>query len=234
MADFWRAEKVTCSRELHAEGYSTVRAVSLALEPGTITVLGGSAGCGKNLLLRLMGLMETPDAGEVFLHGLAISGLPEDARLSLRNRHFGFVFAEPFLLNTFSVLENVAMPLFKISGLGLEAARQPILEMLDFVGFAHAAATPVQELTLPEQQKISLARALVNRPQILLVENGGDQLTGGDLAAFTALLVQAHQTFGTTILVTAAHRHWLPGAHRLLEMMDGEIVADSRAPTTFI
>lgn len=229
MDDFWRAEKVTCSRELRADSLSRVRAVSLALEPGTITMLGGPAGSGKNLLLRLCGLLETPDAGEVFLHGQPTRALPDEARLALRNRHCGFVFAEPFLLNTLSVLENVAMPLFKISGLSFEAARAPITEMLTFVGLTHSADLPAEQLPHAGQQKISLARALINRPDILLVENLGERLPQRDLAEFAALLMQAQQTFGTTILATAEHRAVWPEAPRYLEMAGGEIAAESRA-----
>src|SRR5947208_8510900 len=120
MSELLRAENVGCSRGLRAEGASSVRDVSIGIEPRTVNVLCGPEGCGKNLLLRLLGLLEMPDAGRIFLHETSTAELAENVRLDLRNRRFGFVFAEPFLLHTFSVVENVAMPLFKISGTGLE------------------------------------------------------------------------------------------------------------------
>src|SRR2546426_697944 len=110
------AANVSCQRSLRAESPSRVRRVSLAVEAGTWCVLHGVEGCGKNLLLRLLGLLETPDSGEVFVRGAPTRALDEAARLELRNRVFGYVFAEPFLLDTFLVAENVAMPLFKIGG----------------------------------------------------------------------------------------------------------------------
>src|SRR5438067_9580873 len=187
--NFLSARGVSCQRTLHSAKASRVRDVSLAIEVGTLNVLWGGEGCGKNLLLRLLGLLEAPDRGDVFLHGASTRALDEPARLELRNRHFGFVFNEPFLLDSFSVTENVAMPLFKISGAKVEEARKHVEQLLEFVGLRAQAQLGVGALSLLDQQKVSLARALVNQPEIVIVENASARFSEHELMAFSEIML---------------------------------------------
>lgn len=219
--DFLRASAVSCERLLGGGAPSRVRALSLSIRPGALTLLRGGAGSGKNLALRLLGLLETPDAGEVYLRGTPTRALPDAARVEMRNRHFGFVFSEPFLLEGLSIAENIAMPLFKISGTGVEEARARTERLLGFAGLNGGGAAA--GLAPLEQQKVSLARALAHSPEIVLVENVDARLAGGELAEFIALLRAARGAFGVTVIASATAADAVPDAECAFTFSDGAI-----------
>jgi predicted ABC-type transport system involved in lysophospholipase L1 biosynthesis ATPase subunit len=223
------------ARILELEGVSCAPAdapalcgISLVFAPGTFTVLQGG---GNNWLLRVLGLLETPDTGDVRLHGAGTRHLAPDARDALRNRHFGFLFAQPFLLPAFSAIENVAMPLFKISGLGSDEARPRVNELLDFVGATAFAQTPVEQLALPEQHCVALARALSNEPDVLIVENIDATFLDGEPSLFARLLRRAVTERGVTVVASAATRK-LSVADRVIEIEDGCVHRDTPAALT--
>lgn len=216
---------MSCAREAGAR----LDDVSLVFETGSVTGLCGPEGCGKNLLLRLLGLWEVPDRGGIYLHEERVDALGEEARLALRNQHFGFVFAEPFLLNNLSVIENVAMPLLKIGGATLEHARARTVESLEFFKLAALSESPVGALAFADQRQVSLARALANRPEILLVENAD-----APPEAFAKSLVRANETFGVTVIFTAAGCGRTRTAHRSIELSGGRILRDFPQPAAFI
>lgn len=225
------ANAVSCARALGSPHRppAHVRDVSLAIEAGTLNVVFGETGCGKNLLLRLLGLLEVPDAGDVLLRGASTRALEEAARIDLRNRCFGFVFAEPFLLDSFSVAENVAMPLFKISGAEVREARDHTERMLEFVGLRDSAPRSIEMLPLPDRRKVSLARALAHQPEILLVEDADAGLGGGgELGDWMALLRRTRAELGMTVLLSAGRADAVPEPDRTLGMRDGIIFDDSR------
>jgi ABC-type lipoprotein export system ATPase subunit len=223
------AERLTCAKTLAREP-SRVRNISVAFEARTFSLLHGPAGCGKNLLLRLLGLLEIPDAGDVLLHGAPTRLATNTERAMLRSRHYGFLFAQPFLLPSFSPLENVAMPLFKISAVSADEARPRLDAALAFAGAADLAWTPVDELSLLDQQRIALARALVNRPDILIAENVDAGLGGGELLQIGDLFRRAPAEFGATVLATASGAALAPLAGRVIEIAGGEIRSDSQPP----
>ena len=145
---------------------------------------------------RFAGLLEAPPAGEVLIQGSATRDLGEEARTDLRTQRMGFAFAAPFLLGSFSVIENVAMPLFKVSHVSPEEARRRTEAILDFVGLAEAAEVPVHELTVPAQYHVAIARGLVNEPAVLMVENLDGVLVGEELEQYAGLLRRAAAVYG--------------------------------------
>lgn len=211
-----------------------LRGVSIAIEAGRFTLLSGPAGCGARLLLRILGLLERPDSGEVWFDGQPLyAGRLDDAGLvELRNRAFGFVFAEPFLLDSFSVAENVAMPLFKISGFNIEQARARTAQVLDFAGLAGAADCACAELSALDHHKVSLARALANAPRVLIAEEAGLQLLPDDFRDFAALLRAAPGSLGVAVIATSPAGAGLLGPDRELCLEEGAIVADSHPLST--
>ncbi len=214
---------VSCARN---EGGS-VRAVSTSFAPGRFHILRGDAEGGRDLLLRVIGLLQPPDEGEVLVLGKPTRGLPEEARAEVRTQRFGFVFAAPFLLTAFSVIENVAMPLFKISHVSPEEARRRTSALLDFVGLAEAAEVAVDELTLRAQYQVAVARGLVNEPSFLIVEQLDGVLTGEDLRGFMEVLHRVGETFGTTIIASASPSFVPAAGDRVIEIADGMIAFDS-------
>jgi ABC-type lipoprotein export system ATPase subunit len=146
-----------------------VHDVSLDFEEARVHGITGPTGSGKTLLMHLLGLLDDPDFGEIELFGQRVSPAPDEHRREVRNSVFGYVFANPCLLPSFTVAENVAMPLFRISGADEHAAQQRVSELLDVVGIEHLANEPAASIGVDEQFLAALARALVHRPRILLL-----------------------------------------------------------------
>ena len=185
---------------------SAIEIPALSIAPGTVTMLAGPAGCGKNLLLRVLGLLEAPDKGEVIFEGEATAGLREEERGQLRSHRCGYVFDSPFLLPAFTVIENIAMPLFKICSMEAEEARDRTEEMLNFAGLQHVATT--RDISPAIQQRVALARALAAHPAALFVENLQLDVAGAD--DFRELLLRAAEKFNVAVIVSLVS----PGAAR--------------------
>jgi ABC-type lipoprotein export system ATPase subunit len=198
--------------------------VSLGIGRGEFTLLCGDAGSG--LLLRILGLLERPDSGEVWLEEQATGPMADAARVDLRNRQFGFLFAEPFLLDSFCVAENVAMPLFRIACLEIEQARMRTAEVLEFAGLAAAADAGVADLSRLDQHKVSLARALAIAPRLLIAEDMGLHLPEAELRAFAELLRSVPDRLGISVIATSPAGD-IFAADRRIRIERGVIVGDS-------
>ena len=216
--------KVSCERAIGSP--TRVLDLTTEFEPATMTVLFGKVGCGKNLLLRLLALMETPDRGEVAIQGESTLDWDEAKRSDFRSHHFGFVFEAPFLLPSFNMIENIAMPLFKLTGILPENAREHTDRVLEFVGMTQCAETSAERLPQWAQLRISLARALVINPVAVFVENPDAVLKNDELIDFLNLLDEARRAFGCCILLTAATRDLAAFGSRAIEMADGAIIRD--------
>jgi lipoprotein-releasing system ATP-binding protein len=155
---------------------SLVDDLSLAFEPGTLTSLFGPDGCGKGLLLNLLGLLEPPDRGTIQVLDHLPLQMSDGDRCELRNELFGFLFDSPCLLPSFSVAENVAMPLFRICGGDARSARERTMEVLDFCGLRKDEGTLSGRLDASAQSRTALARALVHRPAILIAISPRDPM----------------------------------------------------------
>jgi lipoprotein-releasing system ATP-binding protein len=212
----------------HRSPPGELRGVSLGIEAGVFTLLSGGAESGAGALLRVLGLLERADGGEVWIETQATSGLDDGARMELRNRVYGFLFAEPFLLDSFSVAENVAMPLFKIACLDLEQARARTAEVLGFTGLGAAADVTVSELAEVDQQRVALARALAIGPRVLIAENVGMHLGADEVRDFAALLRLVPETLGITLIATSPAAADVLAADREVRLEKGVIVGDSQ------
>jgi len=211
-----------------SEASSCVRDVSLSIQTKTLNLLCGDAQSGAGLLLRLLGLLDAPDKGGIFFRDEEMAALAEDFRAELRTRHFGFLFAQPFLLPSFSVAENVAMPLFKLSDAGPDEAQRRTEGMLAFTGMGNFAESSVGDLTIVQQHRVSLARALVNQPEILIIEDVDAEMAGDGLASFLETIRRASTEFGTTVILTARERELARFTDRIIEVADGVICRDSQ------
>ena len=201
--------------------------VSAEFAPGRVHLLLGAAGGESSALLRVLGLLDLPETGEVLVEGRPTRELDDEARAGLRAQRFGFVFAAPFLLGSFSVIENVAMPLFKISQVGPEEARRRTERLLAFTEMSDAAEAAIDDLTLRAQYHVAVARGLANEPAILIVENLDGTLAGEELAGFAALLRRVPAEFGATVIATASPAFAVEKEDRVLELARGVIVRDS-------
>ena len=209
-----------CSRPLWRAGASHVRGITAEFESGKFHAIRGGEGCGKNLLLHLLGLLEQPDAGEVwFAHTQATSLTPAE-RDALRLKNFGFLFPAWALLPSLSVLENIAFPVIK-AGIGDEPHQAELtLRALQFCGLERAADLAVSELGPELQAVAAFARAIAHRPRVLVAESPAAE------DVLVPLARRAVDEFGLTVVWSAR-----PGsaadlaADRALPMADGQIAA---------
>jgi len=215
---------VTCIRNEDAP----LREITLSFAAACFHVVLGEQQSGKHVLLRLLGLLESPDAGDVILSGIPVRSLTAESQADLRARRFGFVFAAPFLLSSFSVIENVAMPLFKVSQVSPEEARRRTEEILAFVGMSDFAEASVDDLSIDAQYRAALARGLVHEPPILLVQELDSTLAGDELCRFTDLLRRASEEFGATVVATGSPALPCKPSDRILEIAGGLIQRDSQ------
>jgi lipoprotein-releasing system ATP-binding protein len=209
---------IVCKREP-----ATLRVPHATFGRGIVHLLVGDVDSGHELFLRVLGLLEEPDAGEVWLEGEPVRGLSEDARLRLRERRIGFVFAAPFLLPAFTVIENVAMPLFKVSEVDPAEARRRSDVLLEFAGLLDVAEVPCAELGPLAQHRVALARALVNEPGALLIEGLDSTLAGGDLRVFASLLRAAAARFDIAVIATVSPDFARESGDRVFEVADGAV-----------
>lgn len=215
-----RCRNLQCSRLLWRAGASHVRGITAEFKTGKFHAIRGDAGCGKNLLLHLLGLLEQPDAGEVWFADTNATSLTAAERDLIRLRNFGFLFPAWGLLPSLSVLENIAFPVIK-AGIGDEPRQAELtLLALQFCGLEGAADLPVSELG-PELQAIaSFARAIAHRPHVLIAESPAAE------DVLVPLARRAVDELGLTVVWSAQ-----PGsaadlaADRVLPMADGQIAA---------
>lgn len=211
----------------HGSPPGSLSGISLSIEPRRFTLISGLPDSGAGLLLRVLSLLDRPDSGEVWFESQRTVTLDDEARLDLRNHTFGFLFAEPFLLDSFTVAENVAMPLFKISGFDIDQARLRTAQVLDFAGLAASADYRVADISVLDHHKVSLARALAHAPKLLVAENAGLQLSARDFREFAALLRAAPDLLGVSVIATSPAAPEILSPDREIRLERGVIVADS-------
>ena len=164
-----------------------LRGVSLEIQSGEIIAIVGASGAGKSTLLHILGTLDRPTSGEVLMDGKNVFALDDEALARFRNRSIGFVFQFHHLLPEFSAVENVAMPAL-INGGRLPAVRERATRLLEEVGVAGRADARPSELSGGEQQRVAVARALMNEPRIVLA----DEPSGNLDSANADLSAQAH------------------------------------------
>ena len=215
-------------RRYQAEG-SPIRAVDgvdLVVEAGETVSVMGPSGCGKSTLLHLLGGLERPDAGELYLGGERVDGLSETAWAVRRRSRLGFVFQAFHLVDELTSVENVELPALLL-GASRRDARRRAMELLERLGVAARAGHLPDRLSGGERQRVAVARALINRPLLVLADEPTGNLDSratGDLLRLFAELRQARQA----LLVVTHDARVASTADRLLRMRDGVIVAQTR------
>ena len=199
--------------------------VTLDFQPASFSVVTGPSGSGKSSLLYLLGLLDVPSSGEVFVEGTPTSGLDDAARTRLRLAAFGFVFQFHFLLPEFSVLDNVMLPmrqLGRLSGADMRARAMALLEQLDMANQAHKRP---DALSGGQRQRTAVARALANDPPVVLADEPTGSLDTKNAAAVFAVLAGLAREGRTVIAIT--HDEGLAAmAPRRIHLVDGRVVRD--------
>lgn len=175
-----------------------LRGVSLDVEAGEVMSIVGPSGAGKTTLLHIMGTLDRPDSGKVSYDGRDLSGLSSNELARFRNSSVGFVFQFHQLLPEFSMIENVAMPAL-IGGMRRKEAFARASELIDYLGLAERAAHRPSQLSGGERQRAAVARALVNRPSVVLADEPSGSLDSHNRKELHRLFFELRRDMGQTL-----------------------------------
>jgi len=212
------------SRKYLSEEVETtaVKSVSLRIKEGDFLSVMGPSGCGKSTLLNLLGLIDRPDSGEYRFNGTAVSSLSENQLTGLRRGNMGFIFQNYNLVDELSVIENVELPLV-FMGVRRRERRDRVMEILDRLKMGHRSKHHPTQLSGGQQQRVAFARAVVNKPILLLADEPTGNLDSRNGTLMMELLTDHNRLGGTVVMVT----HSLKDAsysHRIVNLRDGTIV----------
>jgi lipoprotein-releasing system ATP-binding protein len=182
----------------------------------------GPSGAGKTTLLQIMGTLDKPDAGTVTIAGTEVSALGGKALSAFRNRHIGFVFQFHQLLPEFTALENVMMPAL-IAGTPASEARRAALETLQSLGLAERVGHKPQELSGGEQQRVAVARALINRPSVIFADEPSGSLDSAHKQELHRLFFDLRDRLGQTFVIVTHDEQLASLTDRTIHMMDGRV-----------
>jgi lipoprotein-releasing system ATP-binding protein len=199
-----------------------LQGVDFRLEPGAAVAITGASGSGKSTLLHLLGALDQPTSGQVLVGGRDVSGLGEEEVAAVRNRHIGFVFQFHHLLREFTALENVMMPAL-LAGRSFPDARERARKLLREVGLEHRETHKPRQLSGGEQQRVAVARALMNEPLVLLADEPSGNLDTQTSLMLHDLLFSLRERREVS-LVVVTHNHDLAGrADHILVLAEGRL-----------
>ena len=215
-----------CVRKVYAGGdgqpLEVLRGVDVEVRRGEFVAIVGSSGAGKSTLLHLLGALDTPSSGDIWLDGSRYADLDARGASELRNRKLGFVFQFHHLLREFSALENVMMPLM-IGGVAPRQARSRAEEVLSQVGLAGRMSHRPSELSGGEQQRCAVARALVHDPNVVLADEPSGNLDHANAERLHEMFFRLAREYETAVVVVTHNRQLAGRADRILWLEDGRL-----------
>lgn len=200
-----------------------LKGVSLEVAPAEVLCITGASGAGKTTLLQILGTLLRPDMGQVWIGGTPVMELQKDQLADFRNKHIGFVFQFHHLLPEFTALENVCIPGL-IAKDPIDKVRARAQELLDFLGMGHRIEHKPAELSGGEQQRVAVARALINQPKVQLADEPSGNLDTHNKEELHRLFFQLRDTYKQTIILVSHDPSLAAQSDRSLLMQDGLIV----------
>lgn len=203
-----------------------LKGIDLHVNQGEIVSIVGPSGAGKTTLLQIMGTLDKADTGQVVLNGTDVSTLKEKELSAFRNRHIGFVFQFHQLLPEFTALENVMIPAL-IGGTSSSHALKDAKQILEFLGLSDRASHKPSALSGGEKQRVAVARALINRPSVILADEPSGSLDSGNKEELHRLFFELRDKLGQTFVIVT-HDEGLAGlTDRTIHLVDGRIQSES-------
>lgn len=199
-----------------------LKGVDMEVGKGEIVSIVGPSGSGKSTLLHILGTLDKPAEGELILNGKAISFKNDKQLAAFRNRNIGFVFQFHHLLPEFSALENICIPGW-IAGSPKKEVEKRALELLGMLGLSNRSDNKPQQLSGGEQQRVAVARALINQPAIVFADEPTGNLDSAHARELHLLFFDLRQQFGQTFLIVTHNEELAAMSDRVLHMMDGKM-----------
>ena len=203
-----------------------LRGIDLSIDKREVVSIVGPSGAGKTTLLQIMGTLDAPDAGKVLINGQDVLHLKEKALSAFRNQHIGFVFQFHQLLPEFTAIENVMIPAF-IAGKGMQEAKREALELLSFMGLQDRAEHKPNELSGGEKQRVAVARALVNHPDVVLADEPSGSLDSQNKLDLHRLFFDLRDRLNQTFVIVTHDESLAAMTDRTIHLKDGMISGQS-------
>ena len=200
-----------------------LKGVDINIDKGEIVSIVGSSGAGKSTLLHILGTLDTADKGNIFLHNQGIEKLKGKKLAAFRNKHIGFVFQFHHLLPEFSALENVCIPGW-IAGRKKKEVMEKAFSILQILGLESRAEHKPQALSGGEQQRVAVARALINNPSIVMADEPTGNLDSANAKELHNLFIDLRKRFQQTFLIVTHNEEMAEMSDRILHMKDGKII----------
>ena len=200
-----------------------LKGIDLEIKDREVVSIVGASGAGKTTLLQIIGTLDRPDEGTVFYNGTDISSLKGRSLAAFRNSNIGFVFQFHQLLPEFTALENVCIPAY-IAGKSKADAEKKATELLGFLNLSERLEHKPSELSGGEQQRVAVARALINNPSVILADEPSGNLDTENKNELHKLFFRLRDTFGQTIVIVTHDRQLAGMSDRILQIKDGMIV----------
>ena len=200
-----------------------LKGISLSIDRGEVVSITGPSGAGKTTLLQIMGSLDKPDGGKVLYDGQDITRMSEKEISAFRNRHIGFVFQFHQLLPEFTALENITIPML-IAGQGMRQANARAKELLQLLGLADRADHKPSELSGGEKQRIAVARALANQPDVILADEPSGSLDTKNKEELHKLFFSLRDQLGQTFVIVTHDESLAAMTDRTIRLLDGSIL----------
>ena len=220
-----RVENLRHSFTEGSQKTEVLKGVSLQVCASETTAIVGPSGCGKSTLLYLLGLLDRPESGKIFLNNSEVSSSTEQTRTALRNTSIGFIFQFHFLIKELTVLENVALPLRKFGADAKESEERSFV-VLEKLGLAEKAERFANKLSGGEQQRVAIARAMVNSPSLILADEPTGNLDTENSENVFSVLQELAEIENLGVLIVTHNSELAAKTNKLIRMKDGLIIKD--------